>query len=63
MGKIVSSSSDGTLIVTKSGGVFAKNNEDWQLQWPEVSVKLQEYYQKGYKIVIFTNQASERAGG
>lgn len=48
---------DGTLIKTKSGLVFPKDCNDWQLLYPDVPGKLKQFHEHGYKIVIFTNQA------
>lgn len=47
---------DDTLIRTKSGGVFAKDCNDWKLWDPVVPAKMQQLEKDGYKIVIFTNQ-------
>lgn len=49
---------DGTLIKTKSGLVFPKDCNDWQLLFPEVPKKLKQLYKDGYKVVIFTNQGA-----
>lgn len=53
---------DGTLIKTKSGLVFPKDYDDWQLIYPDVPVKLQKLHNDGYMIVVFTNQASIGSG-
>jgi len=53
---------DGTLIKTKSGLVFPKDCNDWQLLYPDVPGKLKQLHLKGYKIVIFTNQAGLSTG-
>lgn len=53
---------DGTLIKTKSGLVFPKDYDDWQLLYVDVPNKLKELYKNSYKIVIFTNQASIGSG-
>lgn len=53
---------DGTLIKTKSGNVFAKDFDDWQIWSTEVPRKLQHLNDKGFKMVIFTNQASISKG-
>ena len=53
---------DKTLIKTKSGLEFPKDANDWQLWHPEVPGKLKKLHADGYKIVIFTNQASLGTG-
>lgn len=53
---------DGTLIKTKSGLVFPKDCNDWQLLYPDVPGKLKQLHTSGYKIVIFTNQAGLASG-
>lgn len=55
--KIAAFDMDGTLIKTKSGKVHPVDTKDWQLTFHEVPRKLKEYLDKGYKIVIMTNQA------
>ncbi|CAK9798741.1 Bifunctional polynucleotide phosphatase/kinase [Anthophora quadrimaculata] len=60
--KIAAYDMDGTLIKTKSGYVFPKDYEDWQLIYPDVPMKLKELHNDGYKIVIFTNQGSIGSG-
>lgn len=47
---------DHTLIKTKSGNKFPKDYQDWIII-PGVKEKLNEFYEKDYKIVVFTNQA------
>ena len=47
---------DGTIIKTKSGNVFPKSREDWQLAMPEVPGKLKGLFKNNFKIVFFTNQ-------
>ncbi|XP_076290389.1 polynucleotide kinase 3'-phosphatase [Lasioglossum baleicum] len=54
--KIAAYDMDGTLIKTRSGLVFPKDYDDWQLIYPEVTGKLKALHGNGYKIVIFTNQ-------
>lgn len=53
---------DGTLIKTKSGLVFPKDCNDWQLLYPDVPGKLKQHHANGYKVVIFTNQAGLSTG-
>lgn len=53
---------DGTLIRTKSGLVFPKDCNDWQLLYHDVPGKLKQLHMNGYKIVIFTNQAGLSRG-
>lgn len=60
--KIAAYDMDGTLIKTKSGLVFPKDYDDWQLIYPDVPKKLHKLHNDGYKIVIFTNQGSIGSG-
>ncbi|XP_032678130.1 uncharacterized protein F21D5.5 isoform X2 [Odontomachus brunneus] len=60
--KVAAYDMDGTLIKTKSGLVFPKDCNDWQLLYPDVPGKLKQFHANGYKIVIFTNQAGLRTG-
>ncbi|XP_058130643.1 uncharacterized protein F21D5.5 [Anopheles ziemanni] len=55
--KIAAYDMDGTLIKTKSGNVFPKSIDDWQIAFPEVPGKLKSLHKAGFKLVIFTNQA------
>uniref|UniRef100_A0AAG5DNA9 PNK FHA domain-containing protein n=1 Tax=Anopheles atroparvus TaxID=41427 RepID=A0AAG5DNA9_ANOAO len=55
--KIAAYDMDGTLIKTKSGNVFPKSIDDWQIAFPEVPGKLKALHKNGFKLVIFTNQA------
>ena len=54
--KIASFDLDSTLIRTKSGNVFPKNEHDWILK-ENVKEKLQELNKNNYQIIIFTNQS------
>jgi bifunctional polynucleotide phosphatase/kinase len=47
---------DHTLIKPKSGNKFPKDYNDWIIL-ENVKKKLNDLYEKGYKIVVFTNQA------
>uniref|UniRef100_A0A914DQ85 Bifunctional polynucleotide phosphatase/kinase n=1 Tax=Acrobeloides nanus TaxID=290746 RepID=A0A914DQ85_9BILA len=60
--KILGFDLDGTLIKTRSGGHFAKNDDDWQLWANNVSKKIAEYFENDYKICIFTNQKGMQLG-
>lgn len=53
---------DGTLIKTKSGRVFPKTIDDWQIAYSEVPGMLKSLHEDGYKIVIFTNQGGISKG-
>eukprot|EP00128_Syssomonas_multiformis_P012929 Colp12_sorted_trinity150504_noHs@21908 len=56
--KVVFIDLDSTLIVTKSGNVFAKNIDDWQLAFNVIPKRLAEYTGQGFKIVILSNQST-----
>ena len=56
-GKIASFDLDSTLINVKSGSKFPKNKDDWEFWDESVPIKLKEYKDKGFVIVIFSNQA------
>jgi bifunctional polynucleotide phosphatase/kinase len=47
----------GTIITTKSGRTFAKDENDWQYLYAQVPQKLNDAHDKhNMKIVFFTNQ-------
>lgn len=52
---------DGTLIETKSGRPFPLHSEDWKFI-PETLNAIKYYYDKGYKVVIVTNQGGITQG-
>ncbi|KAI8638071.1 polynucleotide kinase 3 phosphatase-domain-containing protein [Parasitella parasitica] len=54
--KIAAFDLDGTLISTKSGRVFAKDENDWRWWDPTIPKRIDALYNEGYKIVIFSNQ-------
>jgi len=54
--KIAAFDYDWTLVKPKSGGTFPKNEEDWQWLRSSVPAKIEEYYKKGFCIIVFTNQ-------
>uniref|UniRef100_A0A336MJT2 CSON000292 protein n=1 Tax=Culicoides sonorensis TaxID=179676 RepID=A0A336MJT2_CULSO len=60
--KIAGYDIDGTIIKTKSGNVFPKNIDDWQIAFSQVPGKLKSLHKDGYKIVFFTNQAGISSG-
>lgn len=60
--KIAGYDIDGTIIKTKSGNVFPKSIDDWQIAFSEVPGKLKSLHKDGYKIVFFTNQAGIGSG-
>ncbi|KAH8316068.1 hypothetical protein KR074_011599 [Drosophila pseudoananassae] len=60
--KIAGYDMDGTIIKTKSGNVFPKNIDDWQIIFPEVPVKLKSLHKDGFKICFFTNQGGIARG-
>eukprot|EP00914_Ancora_sagittata_P026667 GHVO01052457.1.p1 GENE.GHVO01052457.1~~GHVO01052457.1.p1 ORF type:complete len:387 (-),score=58.90 GHVO01052457.1:492-1652(-) len=55
-GKVACLDMDGTIIVTKSGRRFPRDDGDWKLYDAGVPKKLKEVHQAGYRIVIFSNQ-------
>lgn len=55
--KIAAFDMDGTLIKTKSGKVHPVDTNDWQIAFPQIPNKLREYLDKGFKIIILSNQA------
>lgn len=52
---------DGTVIVTKSGKTFAKDKDDWQFN-KNVLARIEEYVDKGYYIMIVSNQGGIEMG-
>ncbi|XP_068154098.1 uncharacterized protein F21D5.5 [Drosophila tropicalis] len=60
--KIAGYDMDGTIIKTKSGNVFPKNTDDWQIIYPEVPEKLQRLHKDGFKVCFFTNQGGIARG-
>ena len=56
--KIASFDLDHTIIKTKSGRVFPKDKDDWELYNNKVIDKLHELYNDNYEILFFTNQSS-----
>lgn len=51
----------GTLVLTKSGRDFATGPNDWRWFNKDVRSKVKGYSDKGYKIVILTNQGGIKA--
>lgn len=60
--KILSFDMDSTLIKVKSGAKFAKDEKDWIILNDKVVTSIKEYYEKGYKIAIMTNQGGVEKG-
>ncbi|XP_011877735.1 PREDICTED: uncharacterized protein F21D5.5 [Vollenhovia emeryi] len=60
--KVAAYDMDGTLIKPKSGLVFPKDCNDWQLLYPDIPGHLKQLHTNGYKIVIFTNQLGLSTG-
>ncbi|KAF1804956.1 polynucleotide kinase 3 phosphatase-domain-containing protein [Mucor lusitanicus] len=54
--KIAAFDLDGTLIATKSGRVFAKDEHDWKWWDSVVPRRIEALHGEGFKIVIFSNQ-------
>lgn len=52
---------DGTIIVTKSGRTFAKDKDDWQFNG-DILKKIEEYVDKGYYLMIVSNQGGIEMG-
>ena len=44
---------DGTLVQNKGTADFAISQDDWKLYNAEVPKVLKQYYDDGYKVVIF----------
>lgn len=58
-GKVAAFDLDWTLIKPKSGNTFPKDENDWMWLRPNVPIILEEFYKKGYCIIIVTNQSKE----
>lgn len=56
--KILGLDLDHTIIDPASGNVFPKNNEDWKLISDKIVMKLKNYYDEGFKLVIMSNQSA-----
>ena len=52
---------DSTLIETKSGRTFPIHSDDWKFIVPTLDV-IKALYDKGYKIIIVTNQGGIESG-
>lgn len=55
---------DGTIITTKSGRVFPKDDSDWKFLYNTTVQKLQLFFEQNdnFKFVIITNQAGMSSG-
>lgn len=45
---------DGTMVNTKSGAQFPRDDKDFKWFNKHVKDKIRSYHQAGYKIVVFT---------
>lgn len=54
--KIAAFDFDHTLVRPQNGKVHPKDIDDYELVFENVLPKLEEYFQKGYLIVIISNQ-------
>lgn len=61
MNKAVFTDLDGTVITTNSGRKFPIHSADWKFI-PETLKALKYFYNKGYKIIIVTNQGGIEEG-
>ena len=50
---------DHTIVKPKYGKTFPKDKDDWEWLRPNIPEIIKSYYEKGYAIVIFTNQFKE----
>ena len=50
---------DHTIVKPKSISTFSKDVDDWMFLRENVKHKIQEFYKKGYAILVFTNQSRE----
>ncbi|QEI03520.1 HISP [Spodoptera cosmioides nucleopolyhedrovirus] len=60
--KIAAFDLDGTLIETKSGQVYAKDDEDWKWKYFDIYLTLRSLIEQKYTIVIVTNQLGISTG-
>lgn len=52
---------DGTVIVTKSGKTFPKDKDDWKFK-EGILPKIDAYVERGYYVMIVSNQGGIEAG-
>ena len=52
---------DGTLVVTRSGGSFARDAGDWKVLHPPCVDALRLLHSAGYRIVVFRRAAPRHA--
>tara|TARA_B110000208_G_scaffold86_1_gene109 strand:+ start:10276 stop:11712 length:1437 start_codon:yes stop_codon:yes gene_type:complete len=57
--KIAAFDYDHTMVIPKTKAVFSKGQDDWKWIRKNVIKIVQDFYKKGYCIVIFTNQFQE----
>ena len=54
--KIIGLDFDHTIVKPKNNKTFPSNKDDWEWLRPNVREIIMDYYNKGYAIVVFTNQ-------
>ena len=50
---------DHTIVKPKGKSQFPKDADDWMWLRPNVPEIIRKYYEKGYAIVVFTNQSKQ----
>jgi bifunctional polynucleotide phosphatase/kinase len=55
--KMVGLDYDWTLVNPKGGATFPTHIDDWEWFSSNVPIKLKQYYEDGYMLVVFTNQS------
>lgn len=55
--KMASFDYDWTIVNPRDGKTFPTSKDDWQWLYPEVPEKIKQYYERGFMVVVFTNQS------